>query len=196
LRAVFGRARRILAGSLLAAGLAGCAALIPQAPNAIFDLSAPGEPGTPRGGPQVLVPQPSAVAALDTTRIAARPTPSQYAYLPDAEWSDTLPRLLQARLVETLDKSGRVRAAGLPGQRLLIDYQLVLEVRAFELRAEGAVAEFGVKLMDDRNGRVIRSRTVRQVIPVAPTENAAIVAALDAAMDAAFLEVVSWAFGG
>jgi cholesterol transport system auxiliary component len=97
--------------------------------------------------------------------------------------------------VETLERSGRVRAAGLPGQRLLIDYQLVLDIRACELRAEGAVAEFGVKLMDDRNGRVIRSRTVRQVIPVVPADNATIVAALDAAMDAAFLEIVSWAFG-
>ena len=87
-----------------------------------------------------------------------------------------------------------MRAAGLPGQRLLIDYQLVLDIRAFELRAEGAVAEFGVRLMDDSNGRVIRSRVVRSVVPVASSENAVVVAALDAAMDEAFLEIARWAF--
>lgn len=180
--------------SFAAAALSGCAALLPQSPNAIYDLSAPPGAGTGSGGPQVLVPQPATVAALDTNRIAARPSPAEYAYLPDAQWSDTLPKLLQARLIETLEGSGRVRAAGLPGQRLLIDYQLVLDIRAFELRDEGAVAEFGVRLMDDRNGRVIRSRVVRSVVPVASTENAAVVAGLDAAMDQAFLEIAGWAF--
>jgi cholesterol transport system auxiliary component len=180
---------------VLAVALGGCAALLPQSPNAIFDLSAPGEAGTARGGVQVLVPEPAAVAALDTNRIAARPAPTEYAYLPDAEWSDTLPQLLQARLVEALQNSGRIRAAGLPGQGLLIDYQVVMDIRAFELRDEGAVAEFGVKLMNDRDGRVMRSRVVRHVVPVASRENAVIVAALDAAMDEAYLEIVHWAFG-
>jgi cholesterol transport system auxiliary component len=195
-RAIRRGARRSLLAPVLAAALGGCAALIPQSPNAIFDLSAPGEAGSPRGGVQVLVPVPATVAALDTNRIAARPAPSQYAYLPDAEWSDTLPQLLQARMVEALQNVGRVRAAGLPGQGLLIDYQLVMDIRAFELRDEGAVAEFGVKLMNDRDGRVIRTRVVRHVVPAASTENAVVVAALDAAMDEAYLEIVRWAFGG
>jgi cholesterol transport system auxiliary component len=136
------------------------------------------------------------VKALDTDRIAARPTASEYAYLPGAVWSDTLPSLIQARLVETLQNSGRVRAAALPGQGLLIDYQVVVDIRAFELADEGAVAEFAVKLMDDRNGRVIRSGVFRHVVPVASTDNAAVVAGLNAAMDAAFVDIVGWAFGG
>ena len=176
--------------------LAGCAAVIPQSPDAIFDLSAPGTASPARGSVQILVPQPTTVKALDNDRIAARPTPSQYAYLPNAVWSDLLPRLLLARLIETLQNSGRVRAAAQPGQGLLINYQLLLNVRAFELQAEGAVAEFGVKLMDDTNGRVIRSRVVRKVIPVASLDNPTIVAGLDAAMDAAFLEITRWAAGG
>lgn len=194
LRAAVRSARRFLLMPVLAAVLTGCAALLPQSPNAIFDLTAPGEGAVAGGGPQVLVPIPTAVAALDTIRIAARPSPSEYAYLPDSQWSDTLPKLLQARMIETLENSGRVRAAGVPGQRLLIDYQIVLDIRAFELQAEGAVAEFGVKLMDDRNGRVIRSRSVRHVVPVASAANAVVVVALDQAMDRAFLEIVGWAF--
>jgi cholesterol transport system auxiliary component len=78
----------VLVGAAL---LAGCAALFPAPPNAIFDLSAPGEPAASRGRLQLLVPTPYAVKALDTDRIAARPAPSQYAYLPQAVWSDTLP---------------------------------------------------------------------------------------------------------
>ena len=174
--------------------LAGCAAILPQTPSAIYDLSAPENVPGGRTGLQILVPQPTAVRALDSDRIAARPRPSEYAYLPDAVWSDQLPKLLQARLVQTLQNSGRVRAAAVPGQGLLIDYQLVLDIRAFELRDEGAVAEFGVKLMDDTNGRVVRARSFRHVVPVASTDNATIVAALDAAMDEAFRDIARWAF--
>lgn len=188
---------RLSAPALAAALLAGCAAILPQSPNAIFDLSAPGEiVQAPRGRLQVLVPKPSALKALDTERIAARPVPAEYAYLPGAVWSDTLPDLLQARLMETLQNSGRVRAAALPGQGLIIDYQLVVDVRAFELRDEGAMAELAVKLMDDSNGRVVRSRVFREVVPVASTTNSAIVEGLDAAMDAVFLDITRWAFAG
>jgi cholesterol transport system auxiliary component len=76
----------------------------------------------------------------------------------------------------------------------LIDYQLVLDIRAFELRDEGAVAEIAVKLMDDTNGRVVRSRTFRHAVPVASTDNASIVAGLDAAMDEVFRDITRWAF--
>lgn len=191
------RARRAAVALAGALALSGCAALLPQTPNDIYDLSAPGEVATnARGNLQLLVPQPSAIAALDTERIAARPTPAQYAYLPGAVWSAGLPSLLQARLMETFQNTGRIRAAALPGQGLVIDYQIVTDIRAFELREEGAVAEIAVKLMDDTNGRVVRSRIFRQAVPVASTDNAAIVAGLDAAMDAVFVEIAGWVLGG
>ncbi len=191
---VFASRGRAVLALAAAAALAGCAAILPQTPSAIFDLSAPDKVGGGRTGLQVLVPQPTAVKALDNDRIAARPTPSEYAYLPNAVWSDQLPKLLQARLMQTLQSSGRVRAAALPGQGLLIDYQLVVDIRAFEYRDEGAVAELAVKLMDDTNGRVVRSRTFRHVVPAASTDNPSIVAALDAAMDLAFRDITRWAF--
>jgi cholesterol transport system auxiliary component len=50
--------------------------------------------------------------------------------------------------------------------------------------------------MDDSNGRVARSRVFREVVPVTGTDNATIVAALDAAMDAAFLDITAWALAG
>ncbi len=187
-----------LAALLLAAALAGCTSLLAGAPNAIYDLSAPvlsQDPAPHHRNVQVLVPEPSTVRALDTDRIAGRPTPAEYAYLPGAVWSDRLPKLLQARLVETLQNSGRVRAVAVPGQGLLIDYQIVLDVRAFELTTDGAVADFSVRVMDDRNGRVIRSRIFRYVVPVTGRGTAAVVAALDQAMEQAFSDIAGWALG-
>ncbi len=184
-----------LAALLAAATLAGCTSLIAGRPSAIFDLTAPGTAMAAHGSAQVLVPEPTTVHALDTDRIAARPGPSEYAYLPGAVWSDQLPKLLQARLIETLQNSGRTRAVAKPGQGLLIDYQVVLDVRAFEYTSEGAVADFIVRVMDDRTGRVIRSRGFRHVVPVASPGNGGIVQALDQAMDQAFVEIANWALG-
>lgn len=175
--------------------MAACTTVLPQSPNAIYDLTAPGEISDRQGSLQVLVPEPSALQALDTDRIAARPSPSQYAYLPRAVWSDRLPKLLQTRLVQTLQNSGRVRAAAVPGQGLLIDYQIVMDIRAFELTGEGAVAEFGVKVMDDKTGTVVRSQVIRQVVRVGASDSGNVVLALDAAMDKAFLEIAGWALG-
>ncbi len=187
----------VLAAPLLAAFLAGCTSLLAGTPSAIFDLSAPilsADAPPPRRNIQVLVPEPTTVHALDTNRIAGRPTPSEYAYLPGAVWSDQLPKLLQARLVETLQNSGRVRAVAVPGQGLLIDDQVVLDVRAFELTSEGAVADFAVRVMDDRNGHVIRSREFRYAVPVAGRGTGAAVAALNQAMQQAFADIANWAF--
>jgi cholesterol transport system auxiliary component len=183
-----------IAAVAFAAALAGCASF-GGPPSAIFDLSAPGDAVTSHGSAQLLVPEPTTVHALDTDRIAARPNAAEYAYLPGAVWSDRLPKLLQARLVETLQNSGRARAVGVPGQGLLIDYQVVLDVRAFEYTPEGAVADFVVRIMDDRNGRVRRSKSFRHVVPVAARGTIGIVQALDLAMDQCFVEIANWALG-
>lgn len=182
-----------LAVPLLAAMLTACTSLIAGSPSAIFDLSAPGEPAGTQGSAQILVPEPMTVAALDTNRIAARPTPQEYAYLPGAVWSDRLPKLLQQRLVQTLQNSGRARAVATPGQGILVDFQISLDVRAFEYTSEGAVADFVARVMDDRNGRVLRSRSFRHVVPVANGGNGGVVQALDQAMDQAFVEIANWA---
>jgi cholesterol transport system auxiliary component len=187
---------RVAAVFVLAATLSACALArlaVPSRPAAIYDLTAPADFPVPSGTrAQLLIPEPSAFSALDSERIAIRPSPGQYAYLPQAVWSDSLPRLLQARLMEAFQNTGRIRAAGLPGQGLLIDYQVILDIRAFEIRGADAVAAFTVKLMDDRSGQVVATRIVRVAAPVAAGGNESAVAALDAAMDAAFIETVGW----
>jgi cholesterol transport system auxiliary component len=136
------------------------------------------------------------VRALDSDLIAARPTASEYAYLPGAQWSDSLPKLLQMRLLQTFQNSGRVAAVGLPGQGLLIDYQVILDIRAFELTGQTAVTEFAVKLMNDRNGRIVKTTVVRAEVPTVSEGTEAVVAALDAGMDDAFLQIVDWVAAG
>ena len=178
---------------LFAIGLGGCASILPKTPDAIYDLSAPEIVNTRSGTRlQILVPEPSALKSLDTDRIAARPSEVEYAYLGGAVWSDRLPRLLQTKLMETLQNTGRVKAVGVPGQGLLIDYQIVMDVRSFEISDGEAIVSLSVKLMNDRNGRVRATRIVETRAQVSGSGNGDYVAALDRAMDEAFGEISRW----
>ena len=79
------------------------------------------------------------------------------------------------------------KAVGRPGEGLSIDYQIVTNIRSFEYREETkdsgyAHVEVFVKVMDDRNGRIVATRTITGDAPVAANTPEAVVAGLDAAM--------------
>lgn len=183
-------------GALL---LPGCAALPGGGPAALdtYDLtaSATAASGPQRARTQVLVAEPTALKVLDGENLVIRPSASSIEFLSGAQWADRLPRIVQARLVESLQATGRFAGVGKPGEGLAIDYQIVTEIRAFEIRVGGGGrAEVGlfVKLLNDRNGVVRASRAFQATSPVSGTGNEAYVQALDRAFAQASSELVSW----
>jgi cholesterol transport system auxiliary component len=102
---------------------------------------------------------------------------------------------VQARLAETFQKSGRFGGVGMPGEGLAIDYQVIVDVRAFEVAVgagQRANIELFVKVLNDRNGDVRASRTFEAAAPVSGSGNDAYVRALDAAFGEAAAEIVEW----
>jgi cholesterol transport system auxiliary component len=187
----------VLAAAVALAGLGGCSTLVGSSGPApdIFDLTAPAAfEGGRETGAQLLVPTPVSVDALAGNRIAVRPDPGRIAYFPAAVWSDELPTLLQFKLVRAFENSGRARAVGRPGESLAIDYQVLVDIRAFEIDVSGGGAhvELGVKLLDDRTGRVRASRVfdARSAGGTGGAEGA--VEALDRATDEVLRAVVDW----
>jgi cholesterol transport system auxiliary component len=142
---------------------------------------------------QVLVPEPVVDRAYDTDRLLVRPSATEIAFYAGAQWSDRLPRLVQSRLVEALERSGRFRAAGRPGQGLAIDRQLIVDVRAFDYRVTEQRVEvaLAVKTMDDRSGRVTSVVEHRADEPVTSDTAKAVVAAFDAAFGRVIGEIVA-----
>lgn len=191
------RWRAAFGAAVVALALAGCAVLSagPGEPPAIYDLTAPTGIGPLRGGGgQYLVPEPTAVRALDSDRIVVRPGGGEISYLAGAQWADRLPKLVQSRLIETLETSGRIKAVGRPGQGLAIDWQIVTEIRAFEVDLGVGLARvsLAVKLMNDRNGRVAAGETFAAEAPVSGDSAAAVVKGLDAAHDRVLAEATRW----
>ena len=191
--------RRLVGVAALAATLmlAGCAG--GGTPDALYGLVAPSaiETSTPARAArvQVLVPAPRALQALDTSAIAVVDEGPVYTYFPKAAWTDALPKVIQAKMVEALENTRGLRGVGMPGEGLLIDYQLQTDLRAFELRVDGqdrAVVEVMARLVNDRNGRTRSSRIFRSQVPARSTDVRDAVAAMNQAADAVLREMAAW----
>ena len=179
----------------LVGGLAGCGSLGGGGEAlATYDLTAPaGVKSGKSDARQILIPEPAALKALDTTRIVVRPSPTEIAYFPGAQWSDRLPKLIQSRLVETFENSGKVRA-GTPGQGLSIDFQVLTDLRAFNYDAANKLAhvEIAVKLMNDKDGKVVASQIFTGDGAVAGDSAAKVTGALDEVLEQQMQAIVSW----
>lgn len=172
------------------------------ASNDTFDLSgiriSSNQAGPAVRGKQILVPPPSALKALDSENIVIRTSASEIQYLAKAQWGDSLTRMVQSRLVEALENSGRFGGVGLPGQGLAIDYQIVSDIRTFEVVASGgarAEVEISVKIVNDRNGTVKAQRVFSATVPVRTEGNSNYVKALDSAFANVAEQIVGWVPG-
>lgn len=189
------RAARRLAVVCVVGLLAGCSVVAGPASVDTFDLTVPevAAPASRTRMLQVLVPEPVVDRAYDGDRLLVRPRADEIAYYAGAQWSDRLPRLVQSRLVTALERSGRFRAAGRPGQGLAIDRQLVVEIRAFDyLSAERRVeVVLAVKTMDDRTGRVLSTREHRAEAAVEGDGARGVVAGFDDAFGRVVAAIVA-----
>ncbi len=193
------RAGRLVGAGAAIAGLlllAGCSSSnVPRA----FDLSAPSSfparAGAVRG--QLIVVEPKAIASLDTERIAVR---DRAGPIPTSPTGLGRPpsRLLQARLIQAFENANRLRSVGRPGDRLASDWQLIADVRSFEVVAGGAtevVVELSVKLVNDRSGRILAGRVFTGRAPAAGIDAGNVSAAFNTAVQRVLGEIAIWATG-
>lgn len=180
---------------LLAGGLTTLAACGGGNAPQTFDLTAPRDGLSRSAGRGLLVvAEPSALAALDSNRILVTSARGGLAYLPDAQWADRLPKLLQVRLIQTFENGRRIAAVGRPGDRLLPAAQLNWEIRSFgvEEQSGDAVVEVSVKIVNDRSGRILAGQVFTSRVPGAGSDGATASAALDLATQDLLRSIVAW----
>lgn len=186
-------------------GLGGCgsfaamlllAACSSSAPPSTFDLTAPREGiAAGRGRGLLVVAEPQALQALDSNRILVLTRDGSIAYLPDAQWSDRLPKLVQVRLIQTFENGRRIQAVGRPGDRLVPAAQLNSEIRTFGIdeRTGEAVVEISAKIVNDRTGRILAGQVFTSRIPAGgATSGPAATAVLDLATQTVLRDIVRW----
>ncbi|MDL2400597.1 ABC-type transport auxiliary lipoprotein family protein [Rhizobium mayense] len=179
---------------LLSALLSGCGS---AAVNDTYDLSASVKATGPSlKSRQILIPPPTALQALDSNQIVVRVSPSEIQYLGKSQWSDRLSRMVQSKLVEAFENTGKLGGVGVPGQGLAIDYQIVTDIRSFEIEStagrRSAVVEISVKILNDKSGTVKAQNVFRKVVPVSGGSNPDLVRGLDTAFAGVTAEIVDW----
>lgn len=184
---------RALALLLVVAPLGACAS---KPDNDTYSLSSvPSVEGPAATAKQILVPEPTALKALDSDQIVIRLSGSELQYLAKSQWGDRLPRMVQSKLVQAFENSGKVGGVGKPGEGLAIDFQVVTEIRSFEVDTTGsrtAVVEIFAKIVNDRNGTVRAQKAFRATVPVSGTGAPAYIKGLDGAAARVVADIVRW----
>ena len=128
------------------------------------------------------IPEPTAVAMLQTQRMLFSPVGDIKGFT-DFLWADSIPKLVQARLIDSFENYDIAHAPLRTTDLGQADYQLLIDIRHFRIATEGEPrAEIGLSArIVDKNGKVIASRMVETAEKLDKLEPAAAVAAFDAA---------------
>jgi len=168
-----------------------------EAPPTNFDLTAPKTFSglAPVPDAQLVLPNPTAVIALDTQRIMLAGATGEAPAFPDARWVDNLPIVIQNRVIEGFANAGYVKV-GTDSGGLHADYQLVLNVRQFRIATVPAPATAQVSLVAkiiDGDGKVMGAKIFDADVPAPSIDTAAGAAgALDQAFGKSATDLIAW----
>jgi cholesterol transport system auxiliary component len=181
---------RLSLGAVMALALAGCA----TAPRQAFDLatvSGPARVGH-AGGPALGVREPLATPPTGGDRIVVREVDGSVAILPEVQWTARLTRLLQDRLVESLQRAGVSASPVSVGTR-----SLATDVRRFEIdiARNVAVVEIAARLVDVNTGAAQAAQSFTAEAPAPDHTGAAAALALTQAGGDALSRIAGWARG-
>jgi cholesterol transport system auxiliary component len=135
------------------------------------------------------------VQMLDSQNVVVHVSGQEYQFLGDSQWSDRLPKLVQLKLAQAFQASGKVGGAGLPGEGLAIDEQVQTTINTFEISPSqgAAVVDITARLLNDRTGQVRATKNFRAAAPLSGSGNKASIAALNTAFGQVSGELVGWA---
>jgi phospholipid/cholesterol/gamma-HCH transport system substrate-binding protein len=168
----------------------------PEPPKPIYDLTLDMAPiPHVRVKDQFSVPEPTAVLALDTQRMLTRSDSGQIAQFGNAQWSDNIPKLLQAKLVQALEQAGVEAQATTPDQAAAAGGpQLVIDLQNFALTTgqhPNAEIAFSAKLVSGA-GKIVATQNFHAAAPAGSTDVAATVAAFNKALSDVVRSLITW----
>jgi len=149
---------------------------------------------------QLLVAAPNALKILDGQDIIIDRGGS-ISYLKAAQFGDRLPNILQARLIQAFEDTGRVGGVSRPGEGLAINYQILSDIRSFAIKGDASASdnlrahiEVSIKIVDDRNGQVRSTRIFEASSVILGNDNQAYAQGLEQALSDILVQIVNWTF--
>ena len=106
----------------------------------LYSLKPAGDlPPAPDEAPawKLLIPEPETLLAFNTDKILTRPAPDESLPLEGPRWSDSLPILIQAKLLETFENAGYADAVTRTIGEFSDSAQLSINIRQFDVATDG-----------------------------------------------------------
>ena len=144
-----------------------------------------------------MIPDPTSILTYDTQRILTRSAAGTYSQIEDAKWADNLPKLMQARILQSFENAHQLAAVSRPIEQLEGAYRLELNIRNFQIAPQPsptALVEFSARILDNK-GNVVGARMFSAQAAAKSTQAPDAVAALDQAFTKTTQELVVWTVG-
>ena len=146
---------------------------------------------------QLVVPDPSALILFDSQKILIRSDAGIYSNIDDVQWADNLPKLIQARIVQSFENAHQLSAVSRPLEQLTAEYRLEIAIRSFQITAgpsPKAVVDLTARLVSDK-GVMAGSHTFSASTAAKSAAVPDAVAALNQAFSQVAGELVVWTIG-
>jgi phospholipid/cholesterol/gamma-HCH transport system substrate-binding protein len=143
---------------------------------------------------QVVVSDPTSILAFDTQKVLVRTAQDTLSSLENAEWADNLPKLFQAKVVQSFENAKQLNNVSRPLDQLNAGYKLELNIRHFEIKlapSPAALVEFSARILAE-NGEVKEARLFSVSSPTDGAQAPTAVRALNQAFLKAAQELVVW----
>jgi phospholipid/cholesterol/gamma-HCH transport system substrate-binding protein len=165
------------------------------AQKVVYDLVAPQDFAPPKKAirGQLTIPEPTAVIALQTQRMLFSPSGEPPGFA-DMQWSDSIPKMLQAKLIQGFENYDIDHAPLRSMDGLEADDQLLIDVRSFQIKsAPDLTAEIGFSArILAKDGHVVASRVFLQSRKFDKLDPTSAVAAFDDAFKSITTDLITW----
>ncbi len=156
-------------------------------------VPAPAAPAAPLGK-QLAIPDVTALLAYDSEKILSQNEAGQLEGLGNAKWSDTAPKLMQTKIIQSFENNGSLGEVNRPIEGVTPDFQLLMDVRRFQIVSvpeAAAEAEITAKLAGG-DGHIVAARVFSAKEPISSKEEAEAARALNAAFGTIAVNLVRW----
>jgi phospholipid/cholesterol/gamma-HCH transport system substrate-binding protein len=164
-----------------------------NAPRVVYDLAAPKAfPSLDKPRGPLIIADPASLLMFETRKILVRPGDNEDPTFAGAEWSDSTPKLVQQKIIQSFENAGLAVARS--SENVTADNQLFLDLRKFQLSAAAmpsAEIEFGAKIVST-NGRLLGTRIFECSSAPKSVNAAGTVDALNEAFGKCATQLVQW----
>ncbi|ABE62731.1 Mammalian cell entry related protein [Nitrobacter hamburgensis X14] len=142
---------------------------------------------------KLVIPEPTAVIKLDTQRFLFSPA-KEYPGFAEAIWADSIPKLLQAKLLESFENYDIAHAPLRSMDGVQGDYQLLIDIRRFQIATDPEPAvDIGLSArILNKDGKVVAARLFQDTQKLDKIEPAAASAAFNDAFGRIAKDMIAW----